>query len=173
MITSITLSDIVAGYGVDELGTVYSRLVPAGPGQQALGPTWKPLKPFPNNKGYAQVTLGHDDGTRKKYLVHRLVLLTLVGPCPEGYETRHEDGDRKSNRLDNLSWGTPTENDDDRRRHGTLPRGEDAYNAKLSDADVEAIRQAKGVKTQGQLAKEYGVNQSTISRIQTNKRRGI
>lgn len=41
--------------------------------------------------------------------VHRLVLETFIGPCPDGQEARHLDGDATNNRLENLAW-TPQSN---------------------------------------------------------------
>lgn len=51
--------------------------------------------------------------------VHQLVLEAFVGPRPEGHEGCHHDGDPTNNRLDNLHWGTKSENNLDRVRHGT------------------------------------------------------
>lgn len=68
--------------------------------------------------GYVLVNLCAG-GSRRKYQVHRLVLAAFIGPCPEGMETRHLDGDRANNHLENLAWGTPEENTADRVRHGT------------------------------------------------------
>jgi hypothetical protein len=73
--------------------------------------------------GYPRVTLSENNRPRV-YLVHRLVLLAFVGPCPEGMEARHLNGDSKDNRLDNLAWGTLDENQADRVIHGTHIRGE-------------------------------------------------
>jgi hypothetical protein len=69
--------------------------------------------------GYLQVYLGKDAGFE---YVHRLVLLAFVGPCPDGMECRHKDGDKRNNRLSNLMWVTPLENSADKYTHGTLRR---------------------------------------------------
>jgi len=42
--------------------------------------------------------------------VHRLVLEAFVGPCPDGMECCHNDGDRTNNRLENLRWDTHKNN---------------------------------------------------------------
>lgn len=55
----------------------------------------------------------------REYRVHRLVMLAFVGPCPEGYEVCHRNGDGLDNRLVNLYYGTPSQNTLDRVRHGT------------------------------------------------------
>lgn len=56
---------------------------------------------------------------RKSVGVHRLVLLAFVGPCPEGMEACHINGDPADNRVENLRWDTRSENQRDRVRHGT------------------------------------------------------
>lgn len=60
-----------------------------------------------------------NDGRKRAIAVHTLVLLAFVGPRPEGMECRHLDGDPTNNRPTNLAWGTHTENNRDRVRHGT------------------------------------------------------
>lgn len=105
-------------------------------------------------------------------LVHRLVLEAFVGPCPPGMECRHLNGNRLDNRLENLRWGTPEENRADQLLHGTRRRGESNAQAKLSDAEVDKIRAARAKFSTRVLGAMYGVSSSTISRIQTGKRRG-
>ncbi|QGJ94945.1 HNH endonuclease [Gordonia phage RedWattleHog] len=58
------------------------------------------------------------DGRSRPYLVHRIILLTFVGPCPEGMEGLHHNGDATDNRLVNLRWGTSVENKADMVRLG-------------------------------------------------------
>ena len=72
------------------------------------------LRTWPEN-GYLAVHLG----AGRRYLVHRLVLQTFVGPCPKGMEGLHGNGDRGDSRLTNLRWGTASENALDRVKHGT------------------------------------------------------
>jgi len=50
-------------------------------------------KPRPHPKGYLCVTLCRE-GKTFEFLIHRLVLETFIGPCPEGMECRHLDGDQ-------------------------------------------------------------------------------
>ena len=56
---------------------------------------------------------------RSSITVHRLVMLAFVGPCPEGQEVCHRNGVRHDNRLENLYYGTRSENNYDKRAHGT------------------------------------------------------
>lgn len=50
--------------------------------------------------------------------VHQLVMEAFVGPRPEGQLIRHLDGDCTNNTLANLAYGTNSENQLDRVRHG-------------------------------------------------------
>lgn len=49
------------------------------------------------------------------------MLTAFVGPCPDGMEGCHNDGDPHNNRLDNLRWDTRANNARDAIRHGTHP----------------------------------------------------
>lgn len=81
------------------------------------------LKPGIAKAGrYPYVNLSNDTGDRRTFHVHRLVLLAFVGPMPTGMQTRHLNGNATDNRLDNLAYGTPTENGADRKLHGTSGR---------------------------------------------------
>lgn len=68
--------------------------------------------------GYPVVSLSKDGVPTKDY-VHRLVLGAFVGPCPEGEEVRHLDGNQRNPKLTNLAYGTSSENRLDTIRHGT------------------------------------------------------
>lgn len=120
------------------------------------------LRPGADGNGRLHVALSVN-GRVKHHQVHRLVLYAFVGPCPEGMETLHGDGDHTNNRLDNLRWGTPTENADDQRRHGR-PFGAPK---KLTTEIVAKIRADTG--TQREIALKYGVSQVMIHNIRTGK----
>lgn len=70
------------------------------------------------NGTYLSVVLCGDEG-RRTWTVHRLVALAFLGPCPDGMETRHLNGDAHDCRLSNLTYGTHLENVRDTERHGT------------------------------------------------------
>jgi NUMOD4 motif./HNH endonuclease. len=76
------------------------------------------LKPTLRRKGYLAVALSRNGSARMR-LIHQLVLEAFVGPRPEGFVTRHLDGDPANNTLDNLRWGTYAENVRDSIEHGT------------------------------------------------------
>lgn len=70
--------------------------------------------------GYHIVGMTKDGRTRRRY-VHHLVLEAFVGLRAEGQECRHLDGNPLNNRLDNLAWGTSSENKYDTVKHGNHP----------------------------------------------------
>ena len=109
---------------------------------------------------HISVVLGH--GTVGKP-VHQLIMLTFVGEKPEGREVLHKNGDPTDNRLENLRYGTRTENILDVYRQGKKWR-------KLSIDDVEKIRFALFCGITGtELAKQYGVSATTISNIKSGR----
>lgn len=76
------------------------------------------LSPSADKDGYKTIGLKRN-GTEKRTGVHRLVLRAFVGPCPQGMEARHLDGDPANNALGNLCWSTHVVNESDKVRHGT------------------------------------------------------
>lgn len=103
--------------------------------------------------------------------VHHLVLLTFVGPRPNGSGALHANGDSLDNRLTNLRWGTQAENILDSKRHGSFSKpptfyGEAHHNTTISSADIAVIRSHKFKRgDQAAFARKFGVADITISRI--------
>ena len=115
------------------------------------------LKPIKQSNGRLTVDLGH----RKMQYIHRLVLEVFVGPCPEGKECCHGNGDCQDNRLENLRWATRSENIRDAVKHGTHPL------VKLTERDVRTIIYMWRTKlfTQKEIAKIYNVHCTTVNKI--------
>lgn len=75
-------------------------------------------KPVPQASGHLKVMLFR--GRRhRSFHIHTLVLTAFVGPMPDGLCCRHLNGVPDDNRLENLAWGTYSENKFDQVRHGT------------------------------------------------------
>jgi len=118
-------------------------------------------------RAYATVKLSKA-GVVTTHYVHRLEMAAFVGPCPPGHEVCHGPGGSLDNRLDNLRYDTPQENQRDRIAHGTDDLGERNAMAKLRTEDVRAIR--RSVEPQRALAARYGVTQQAISKIKNYQR---
>jgi len=136
----------------------------------------KILKSIVSTKGYLQVGL-YKNNSMTIYQVHRLVLLTFQGDCPEGLQVNHIDGNRKNNNLENLEYVTPSENllhsfnILGRKGFGIGSCGESHGSSKLTDQEVKKIRSkySKETVTRRELAGKYGVSVSTITQIISRK----
>ena len=73
------------------------------------------LRPGRMPAGHVSVSLGRCNSQ----CVHKLVLLAFAGPAPEDHECLHANGDPSDNRLENLRWGTRSDNIRDAVHHGT------------------------------------------------------
>lgn len=115
--------------------------------------------------GHVLVSLWRGN-TGKTHAVHCLVIEAFGRIRPEGMECRHLDGNPSNNHIDNLAWGTRTENQRDRWAHGTDNRGERHGMAKLQADDILQIRRlAREGARSGTLATMYGVTGSNIRAI--------
>ena len=160
------------GYCVGDNGSVWSCWKLGS--RSHFSDRWRELTGARHSEGYRRVTLSRRKVFRS-VLIHRLVLEAFVGPCPDGKECRHLDGDRENNRFVNLAWGTPIENMADMRLHGTRANqvGEQNHYAKLTKEQVEQIRELarEGVRQRG-IAAKFGITQLAVSAIVTRKNWG-
>lgn len=133
------------------------------------------LRPILDAKGYLRVNL-YKDGIRHMLKIHRLVATTFIAN-PNGLpQVNHKDGNKENNHVDNLEWVTESQNSQHAFNNGLrdAPRGEQNGQHKLTQKDVDEIRKSyiKGDLMFGgkALAKKYGVDPITISRIVNNQR---
>lgn len=155
-------------YSVSDHGRamVHDRIVRHWRGGVLLRPA-RILKPGMDTDGYLHYGLTDASGLTKTRKAHALVLAAFVGPKPAGMLTAHWDGDRTNNHLGNLRYATPTGNCDDKKRHGTQPRGERTKTAKLTPEQVFAIRAS--TRTDSADAKEFGIGRTQVRRIKANE----
>jgi len=59
------------------------------------------------------------DGVQRSRMIYQIMMEAFVGPYPEGMEIRHLDGDPANCALENLRYGTRSENRRDSVVHGT------------------------------------------------------
>lgn len=128
-----------------------------------------------NARSYPAVMMRYG-GRRVRRAVHRLVAVNFISPPPfDGAEVRHLDGNHMNPRLDNLAWGTRTDNAADREAHGRTARG--ATHGKLGvgvygerngnyrvtpEMKRAACELVRSGKTQRQAAAEIGITQKSV-----------
>jgi hypothetical protein len=82
------------------------------------------------------------------------------------------DGNKRNNHVENLCWGTYSENSQDSYRLGALPKGEDHHFAKLNRKKVMDILLAyhrDGISAI-YLAEKYGLNRRHVHDIVAGRR---
>lgn len=151
------------------------RPIPSLPGYLAgsdgsiIGKSGRLLKLRLNMHGYPsfQVVV---PGTRRcrHVAAHAAVCEAWHGPRPDGMQVAHGNGVRNDNRPENLRWATGSENQLDRYKHGTDPRGEKNPSAKLTEGQVREIRKL-GHLTLKRIGEMYGVHLSTIALIRSGR----
>lgn len=148
------------------LYTIYEDGRILEPGGIGKGPVF--LKPGKVGAGYSHVRVIQATGIPVLRYVHRLVCEAFNGPAPEGKPTvRHLDGNPANNHISNLAWGSWQEQIEDKKRHGTWLEGVQAPWSKLSEQEVQEIRDLCRYKAfpQRVVAALYGVSQQQISKI--------
>lgn len=143
------------------------RPVPSEPGYWASsegrirGKRGKVLRPGKERRGHQYVIVSRGSrfnvGARK---VHHLVLEAFVGPRPIGANScRHFDDDPSNNNINNLAWGTKSENTEDAYQNGRLHTRLDA------DAVRQIRRMAAGGMTNLQIGKFLQLQTQHVKRI--------
>ena len=86
-----------------------SRVITSQNQQAAVIPRQPvPRAADPGISGYRVTALQRYRRTNWQITVHQLVMLTFVGPCPEGQEVRHLDGNPFNNRWEPGNRGRDT-----------------------------------------------------------------
>ena len=137
----------------------------------------KILAPREHTGGYLRVQL-----SRKDFYIHRLVAETFI-PNPENKsQVNHIDGNKRNNRVDNLEWNTPLENNLHAIRTGLNKKDREFMikiancenhkkamirKRKLNDKQILEIRNSK--ESEYKLAETYNVCRSHIHNIKVFK----
>ena len=117
--------------------------------------------------GYGTIGLGGKG--QGNALAHRIAYELHNGSIPDGLHVMHKCDNRWCVNPAHLSVGTPADNLRDMREKGraVYVKGERHGSAKLTEAAVLDIRTKR--LSQHSFARLYGVDQSTISDVQTGK----
>ncbi|MBP2498403.1 hypothetical protein ABID82_005089 [Methylobacterium sp. PvP062] len=153
-------------YEVSDMGRVRKPARVDSRGRKAGGHC---LRQQVSPKGYLRVCLSKE-GEHRHHSVHTLVLTAFVGPKPEGHKGLHGNRGSGCNELPNLRWGTPWENNQDRKRMGTLPIGERHPGASITDEVARKIKvRLAGHPTSLKVAKEFGVTKAVVDAIRQGR----
>lgn len=162
------------GYMVTETGEVYTCWKRTGKGTGHgtkcvnTGLPRKRMRTYLDDDGYERLTFRATDGKRKLRGVHQLVLEAFGFPRPsQTHEVRHLNGIPSDNHLENLKWGTPKENAEDRTKHGSLS-GENNWLASLTNEQAAEIRSNLDKKPQYYQSR-FGISKHVVSRIRNGK----
>lgn len=158
--------DGFSAFEVSDEGEV-RRIIAAKRGKGCGTPLPYLLRPYEGNRGYWYYVL--NQGTKRTSVAaHTLVCAAFHGPKPShSHQVAHYDGSKKNNSPTNLRWTLPQGNQDDKERHGRVPRGEKQGNAKIKVPSVKFIRKAyaTGAFKEQELADAFGMTQAAISLI--------
>lgn len=125
----------------------------------------KPIAGFADRDGYLRVNLVDRD-RRKQRSVHSLVAEAFIGPAPAGNLVRHKDGNPRNAALDNLEYGTSSDNEADKRRHGRAMVGHRNHRSKLHPSEVANIKILKSCGSHAtDIAQWFGVTFKTVYSI--------
>jgi len=125
--------------------------------------TGRVLKTF-NIKGYPNVTVCKN-GKRKNLSLHRLLAQAYIPNHDNLPLVRHLNDVKDDYRLENLAWGTKSDNANDMYING-YKRGKSA-NRKLTDEQVKEI--FYDTRSSYTIAKEYSVGATAVRYIKNKK----
>lgn len=127
--------------------------------------TGRILKTEHANNPYSVVGFDYPGQKRETHAVHRLVAHIFIGPCPEGLEVCHYNGNGQDNRVENLRYDTCLSNHKDKYRHGTVITGTKHVGSKLTQEQVDWVRSHANSASQETIGKKFGVTHNTIGKI--------
>lgn len=135
---------------------------------EIYGERWKHYLKFrkvrrtSKSKFYFRVILSKHDIKTVRF-VHHLVLETFIGSRPEGMYALHKNDNQLDNRLENLYWGTSSDNRYDAYTNGRCSaEGQNNGRSLLTEEDVREIKRAKHEESAVELAKRFSVSKWTI-----------
>ena len=156
------------GYKAGSDGHIYSYKI-----RKRIDETIVPkrLKPGKGKTApYLFVGLRKNGKTHNK-AVHKIVCEAFHGPCPDGLETSHKNGNRDVNNPENLFWETHKNNLNRRVEHGTDDRGSNNSRALFTIKQIKQIKKLiKARIPYKEIAAQMGCSRRTIGNINCKRR---
>lgn len=114
-----------------------------------------------NKKGYPQICRHNTD-----LGAHREICIEAHGPPPTpAHQAAHSCDNPSCINPRHLAWETQSENELDKRRSGTVIRGENHPFRKLTEKQVREIRSIGSTMSQALLGARFGISQTQIGSI--------
>lgn len=137
-------------YSISEDGRVWSH-------PRKYVKTGRYIKPFLGTHGYYSVNLGHSDHR----LIHRLLAETFIDNPLRLPWINHINGIKTDNRLDNIEWCNPSENN-----YHAINMGLRKAPRKITKSECDLIFMfRKNGLSQTQISKKFNVGRATIQRV--------
>ena len=132
--------------------------------------TGKRVKGWIDDYGYKRVELRTIDGKQKKYRIHILKAKAFIySPNPLGYNVvRHLNDIKTDNRLENLAFGTQSDNVKDCIRNG---KKTDAKNGKKRSKPVRCVETNIIYISAHEASRQLSISQGNISSCCSGKRK--
>ncbi len=125
------------------------------------------LKQTKTKAGYLSLCLVNK-GKVRSFRVNRVIAAAFLGPAPEYAHVNHRNGVKTDNRLANLEYVTPSQNQQHAYDMGRLTSafkpGSQHPNAKLDEDKVRTIRQSSAIPA-SVLARQFGVSVATVRNV--------
>ncbi len=159
------------GYAATDMGRVFGCRS-KHPHPEFPYEAWSERLSTKGQRGYWLISFQEPGKARRQFKLHQVVLMTFVGPKPDGFVGCHYDDNKDNNTLPNLRWGTLSDNRRDMLRNGHMPdrKGHKHPMAKLTPADVEEIKRlrANGL-TLREIGNKFGITEGQVSLIYRGK----
>ncbi len=132
---------------------------------------FKEIKGSKGKVGYLTIALEKtSDGSYcNQQYIHRLIGETFIPNLNNYPNINHKDGNKLNNNVKNLEWCNASYNNQHAYDTNLKHRGEEFYNAKLTESQVLEILKLKGKLSQYKIAEIYNVTRSCILQIFSNR----
>ncbi len=121
------------------------------------------LKPTIGGHGYPVINVSSARTGISNMPLHTMVAFAFIGPRPDGMHINHKNGIKTDASVSNLEYATPSSNIQHGYDTGLIPRGENHYSSKVTEAEVVEIRNSD--EPGPVVATKYGIKASNVHEI--------